>query len=470
MVTTRRSPRQIVREEVIDGRVAELLERVDQLFDFDESHDQSRSSTQRRDTPDFTEYVRENLKAHFEDEIIPAIPSSQGDGYIDETELRHELAKKALVGLKLSALRDGAERLGASLAGSRNSEDIAEVIASALGWDSEAVARFVLENDDDASDTNAHGVRLYPLAQDSAHPDEIESEAVKLIGRYIRVALARWYVFKDIKKSDDGVTLYGRYMSYKADVDPMMDNAVLRSVSRTEDVDAHVAPVRQVVEVGNVTVHAARAAVFAATSTLKQRTLGYVPHAGSNAERRDGAVHGSAEFLLNVLQNRIPDSDVSSVNPTVARFKFDNDEKPADANAPALTSVRFDGNHILDSAQACRLIVEEGRPVAVIAFRMHLRYPASGVDPAAKRDGVFPVTISLESDHVRIVTGLGNDPVESWRAHEKVKAAVTAEMTEGHREGALDDILTRMRELASSTERISQPKILAPWHEKPSPE
>lgn len=59
--------------------------------------------------------------------------------------------------------------------------------------------------------------------------------------------------------------------------------------------------------------------------------------------------------------------------------------------------------------------------MAVIAFRMHLRYPASGVDPAAKRDGVFPVTISLESDHVRIVTGLGNDPVESWRAHEKLK-------------------------------------------------
>lgn len=455
MTVSRKTPRRIVKDEVVDEQVSELLRRVDAIMNFGE---QEGASAESVSTPDFTALLREDLKAHFEDEIIPAIPKAHGGGYIDETELRHELAKKALVGLKLSRLREGAQDIGAPLAGAKTSEGIAAAIAKALDWDDEAVAKFVLEHEEEPTNNSGHGARLYSLADDTITADKIEVAIQRLLGRYIRVGLAKWYVFDGLSRTDDGVRLFGKFMSYSADIDPTKDHAALRSVSKIEDVAVTVSPSARGVEVDNVGVTAAKAAVFAASSVLNHQTLGYVPNAGSDAERVVGKVHGSAEFLLSVLQDRLADAGVDSVNPTVARFKLDSVSELANDETPALKAVRFEGNHILDSVAACRFIVEDGRSLANIALRMHLSL-ANGA--GEERRSSFPVKIALESDHVQVVTGLGDDPIGSRRAHDIVKAAVWAEMTHGHPENStLDSLFRRMTARVSDGASIDEASIL----------
>ncbi|MCZ9633412.1 hypothetical protein [Rhodococcus sp. BH5] len=455
LAVTRKTQRQIIKEEVIDDRVSTLLKRVDALMNFDEGID---GTPERPHTPDFTKLLKEELKAHFEDEIIPAIPNASGGGYIDETELRHELAKKALVGLKLSQLREGAEEIGAPLVGVRTSEDVAAAIAKALHWDDEAVAKFVLENEEEPTDNSGHATRLYPLTDDTADVDEISEAIARLMGRYIRVGLARWYVFDNLSRTSDAVSLFGKFMSYSADIDPTKDRASLRTVPKIEDVNATVVPARGVVEVSKAAVSAARAAVFAASAVLNQPTLGYVPNTGSGADLVSGKVHGSAEFLLSVLHDRLPQVGISSINPTVARFKLDSTGDSMNDDSPALKAVRFEGNHIFDSAAACRFLVEEGRPLANISFRMHLSFSDT---EATKQYSSFPVKIALESDHVQVVTGLGNNPQESRRAHDIVKAAVWAQVRNGHPEDStLDQLVKRMKERASEAEPYDKATIL----------
>jgi hypothetical protein len=461
MVATRRTPQQIVREENIDSRISEVLERADDIIDVDRPElSETLDVRQRTRTPDFRDLLRADLKTYLEDEVIPAVPAASGGGYIDETELRHELAKKALVGLKLSQLRDGAEVLGAPLVGARTLEEVAAVVAKALSWDPEAVAQFVLEHEEEPTENNAHGVRLYPLAEDSAPLDEIEEEVRRFTGRYIRVGVARWYVFDDVNRLPDGLKVFGKYMSYTADIDPTKDYAVLRSVPKVDNVEALIVPSEKIVEVGNVSIRAAKAAVLAATAVLRQHTLGYVPNAGSGAVPVGGQIHGSAAFLLSLLQDRLLGAGVESVNPTVARFKFDHtDSTSTEDDAPRLKAVRFEGNHILDSVAACRFIVQEGRPLANIAFRMYL----SIADVSGNvRQSSFPVKIALESDHVQVITGHGSDPISSRHAHGIVVRAVQAEMTNGRPEDStLDELISRMATLASGDEPSRAANVLS---------
>ena len=457
MVISRRTGRQIMKDEVLDERVSQFLNRVDTLMGFGNSDGDEQ--VQPRRTPDITERLRQKLKAHFEDEIVPAIPS-EGGGYIDETELNHELAKKALIGLKLSRLREGSHEIGAQVTGARTAEDYAAAIAKALEWDDEAVADFVLQHEEEPTDNSGHGVRLYALDSKTVDDaDQIESAIQALMGRYIRVGIARWYVFDDLQRLDDSISLYGKYMAYNADVDATKTQATLRSIPKIQIVVATIVSSRSVVEVSNVPVNAARAAVFAASAVLGHEMLGHVPNADSDAERVSGKVHGSAEFLLSVLQDRLPNAGVKSVNPTIARFKMDTRSSPNGANIPTLKAVRFEGTHILDSVPACRFIAEEGRPLASISFSMGVQFvDIEGFTITSS----FPVKISLESDHVQIVTGLGNDPIRSKEAHGIVTSAVWDQVVSGLPEpSSLNQLIQRMEERAASGEISDRATILS---------
>lgn len=459
MAITRRTPRSILREEVIDKRVTELLDRVNSLAgNALESGVVDRPAGHLR-TPDFSHLIRNDLKSYFEDEVILAIPESDG-GSIDAIELDHELAKKALVGLKLSRLKEGAKEIGAPLTGAKTSEEVAAAVARTLNWDSAAVAKFILEHEEEPSESNAaHGARVYPLEADRIHTAETINAAVQtLVGRYIRVGVARWYVFDDVNFVGETTNVSGTFMWYTAEVDPTKDHAALHSVPRSDSVTASIVPYRNVIEVGNVSVRTAKAAVYALTSALLQPKLGYIPHTGSGSERVDGTVHGTVEFLLSILQDRLPRAGVLSVNPTVARFKFDSTEDSTDANRPHLKAVRFEGSHILDSVPACQLIVSEGRPLAAISFRMILDVSEEDL---GKSFSSFPVKISLEGDHVQVVTGLGDDPINSNRAYEIVRDAVLAEIEEGRPDySSLDQLVERITERAVTGESSEKASIL----------
>jgi hypothetical protein len=453
MAVTRKSPKPIMRGEELERRISDLVDHVQQASNAFESEDRK-----DRATPDFSEFLERDLRQYFEDEVIPAIPSRDGGNLIDETELRHEVTKKALVGLKLSALRQAARDLGAAAPANARSEDLAESVARALGWDADAVAQFILDHEEEPTEGHAHVSRLFGLTPEFPSAVDVESTILSYMGRYIRVGLARWYVFVDSAHTDYGVQLFGKYMSYTTDVEQAEDRVGLRPVSRIDDVAAHLMPERGVVEVGDSSARAARAAVFAATAVLGHRPLDYVPHAATAVDPVLGQVHGTSLFLLSILQNRIPASGVERLNLTVARFKLDS-SAPSDDDKPTLKAVRFEGSHLLDSSQACRLIVD-GRPLANIAFRLTLKRSVSA-DSTAKPTSSFPVKIAIEPDHVHVTTGLGDDPLESRRVHEIVKDAVWSEMANGHQEWELYKLVQRMTERAESDEPSTAPSVLS---------
>lgn len=454
MALSRRSPRHILKDEVIDDRILRLLDRADEVMDFPAGSQVSRS------TPDFTDLLREQLREHFEDEIIPAIPNAKDSGYIEETELRHELAKKALVGLKLSRLREAGEAVGARLAGANTSEELAARIAKALDWDSEAVAKFVLAHEEEPTDNSGHVSRLYSFANELPGIDEVGATIERVIGRYIRVGVARWYAFEKVDRTEEGIRLYGKFMSYSADVDPVVERASLRAVPKIQDVNSTIVPAEALVEIGKSAANAAKAAVFAASTLLNNPVLNFVPNASTGSDASAGEIHGSAEFLLSVLHDRLPSLGATSINPTIARFRLDSQKGADDEDSPTLKAVHFEGNHIFDSVAACKFLVGEGRPLANISFRM--RFPVTSAEGLV-RFGLFPVKIALASDHIQVTTGLGDDPAASGLAHQVVKSAVWAQVKEANPSGSkLEQLVDRMKARATEVEGSGQATILKP--------
>lgn len=454
MAPTRKSPNLVMRDDVLNENVNKLFSLVSEI-----SEQFTPESDEVITTPDFSDLLKNDFRKYLEDEIIPAVPLGSND-WIDETELRHEVAKKALLGLKLSALRRGAQDLMENLSSSRySSEDLAEVVAKSLGWDPDAVAQFVLDHEEEPTTNRAHSSRVYALSPESDVSVDIESEISQYLGRYIRVGVAQWYAFTDLQHTDSGVRVYGRYMSYTTDVAEVESKVKLLPVQSFTDMAVDISPKNRIVEVNDSTVRAAKAAVFAATAAFGEHTLDYVPNAGSEASRIKGQVHGSSLFLLNILENRITNHLLTGLNLTVARFKFDNSETN-DSSKPALTAVRFEGSHLLDSVQACRFIVVDGRPLANISFRLSLRRSDSG-DQTSKSTSTFPVKISIERDHVHVTTGLGDDPLRAPEAHALVKRAVQAEIVDGHDPSDLEELVFRMAKRAEATQPSDRPSMLS---------
>nr|WP_090281492.1 hypothetical protein [Mycolicibacterium komanii] len=435
-----------------------LQERVDEFFEnlLDSSRRLQPSPDGPRSTPDFSQLLRDDLRRYFEDEVIPAVPSPSG-GLVDETELRHEVAKKALIGLRVSALKRGAEELGAQSVGKR-AEDWAEAIAKALDWDPDAVAKFVLDHEEDPTQEVSHSSRLFVL-DSSARTDEIESEVGKYLGRYIRVAVAQWYIFTDSQRTGlHSIKIFGKHMSYTTGLEQMLDRVELRPIPKIEEVAVEIHSSIGAVEVDNASARGAKAATFAAAAALNLHMRDYVPNTGSEDSRVKGQTHGSSLFFLDLLENLLPQYGMNTLNLMVARFKFDNSD-PISSEKPALKAVRFEGNHLLDSSQACRFIAIDGRPLANISLRVTVPRSDDG-SGSIKTTSSFPIKISIEQDHVQVTTGLGDDPLRSGDVHDRVKDAVWSEILKGQ-DGDIGPLLRRMVERAESTEQSDRPSMLS---------
>ena len=223
-----------------------------------------------------------------EDEFIPAVETD--DDRIQPSDLDHELIKKALVSLKLKGLRKVAEQEELNRSGSL--EDLAVAIARKYRWNEAQIARLVLENEPAPDAARSFVTRLYPL---SSEPDVDHAlhRVSGFIGRYIRIGIARWFVFDDAASADGGFNLVGTYKAFAAQIADENDiPTVERIAGREGQVTARVAstPVVHMTGANSVEAHAARAAIEAAT---KIEFRGYLP-----VYPLDDAIDISPETLL----------------------------------------------------------------------------------------------------------------------------------------------------------------------------
>jgi hypothetical protein len=362
------------------------------------------------DKPDITDLLRNEIVSALEDEVMPATEAVSEHGILD-WELQREVAKKALVGLKLHKLKELAAEMRLDKRG--RSEEIADRIARRYRYDEQQIAQLILDNEEEPEPDRGHVDRIFPLAE-APNVESVETRLEPIIGRYVRVGVARWFVFEDLRRSGTRLRLRGALRTYRTfvtseetEVEGEAPVAVARlNASPSEaSVELELVDGLKTLRVRSTAPAPARAASMALAVATECRRLGHLPFAAGGFEGPLGTFAQSTIFMLDFVYERLAKAGVHDRNLTVARFeieKRDGSASTAEEERPTLREVRFEGDHLLDSATACRLIATEGRALIDLSVRVSIR---SHDDELVR----FPVRLGLASirhqGEVRVVFG-----------------------------------------------------------------
>ena len=411
--------------------------------------------TTRTDKADITPYLREELQQALEDEVLPAV-SAGTERVIRDWELQREVAKKALVGLRLSTLRRLAQEHVLDKRG--RSEDVAERLARAYKFDETAIARLVLDNEEEPEPERGHTDRLFPLAA-TLDLDAVHQKLERVTDRYIRVGVARWFVFEDLQRSERSLLLTGKLRSYKAFVSSETATPHLGATPSESDVRLRVYDGHRLVRIRGNTTATSRAGMRALEIVTGVSALGYLPVGRAAAKGRLASIDERTALMLDVVYNRLAGAGVRNPNLTVARFQMSEGGTRArgeESDRPAVRAVRFEGDHLLDSAAACHLIAREGRALTDLSLLVSLNATNSG-DEAR-----FPVRIALDRDHGIVVTGFGRErPEASAELHRSLVGVLEDAVNRGIKDPeTLETLIARIYERASSDGPVGQADIL----------
>jgi hypothetical protein len=205
----------------------------------------------------------------------------------------------------------------------------------------------------------------------------------------------------------------------------------------------------------------ASAAVNALRSALRLQPLGRVLYKAEAVEGAADTFALQSLFILDVLANRLREEGLVAPNLTVARFKVGDtaveDDADEDVRRPTLRAVRFEGDHLLDSATACKLLAEEGR--ALVDIAMHFDVPASDAGAAAAS---FPARVAVDADHALVMTSFGTRrPELSVGLQRTLVEVVAAELRDGVLDAArLAQLCGRILERARTEGPIKRADML----------
>ncbi|MEX1009024.1 MAG: hypothetical protein WD271_14425 [Acidimicrobiia bacterium] len=390
------------------------------------------------------------LRDVLEDEIVPA--TELEDAKILPVELDHEVIKKALIGLKLETLKRVAER--SALEGTGNAESLATRIAESYAWNREEIARLILASEDEPAVERAHVDRLYAL-YDSPPLDYVYERLRYVLGRYIRIGVARWFVFEELESVTGQLTLRGTLRAYNATVTEVEANpTVVGTPARDHRIELLVDN-SPLLHVRHGSANESSAAVRALEIATRIQVLGK-PTLGAGASAALATLAPASLFMLDLLTTRFGTAGLHNKNMTVARFQVDDDDRGEEPESrPRLRAVRFEGAHLLDSAAACKLLADEGRALVDMSITVRSALRADG------ETGRFPVRVAIERDHVLAMTGFGTLPGLSFGVHAAVVDAVTEELGDGLADvNALAELATKIEERARSTVPIEEADML----------
>lgn len=422
----RTSPREVLPSEDVSAQIRELMDYAAEAGRRLRDRPGAQVYTESPNKPNADDLLFEGLRSVLEDEILPA--GQLRDGKIDEREVAREVVKKALIGLKLEQLREAARKMNVSSVG--NLEEIATRVASAYSWNEQEIARLILDFEDQLTGERATVDRLFPL---SGLPD-LDYAAARLdivTGRYVRVGVARWFVFDDIFVDEDDTTgdvaevvVGGSFRYYNASVNEFEKEPTLSATPSSREALAYItaSPVLRIRR-GNITT--ARAAVRALMSAARIEPKGYVV-AGSVSP----ALDANSEFMLDLVYTRLREMGFGNPNLTVARFrvgetKGEEEGSPAPGSKPVLKAIRFEGSHLLDSVQACQLLALDNRPLVELSLLADYRSRERNMA------GRFHLRISIDTDHVQLSTSYGDSPELSLVAHDALVEAARREIENG---------------------------------------
>lgn len=451
-----RRARAVLHAEELDAAIAELLdygrERGERLRALGGGEREPLTPS-----PDVSPLLAEELRSALEDEVVPAVETEANSGIV-QWELDRELAKKALVGLKLPMLRELARERSLETTG--GSEELAARIARAYRWDEEAIARLVLEHEPEPTPERGHVDRLFPLGE-VPNLDVVERRLGYVAGRYIRVGVARWFVFEDATITDQSITVTGTVRAYRASVDTLAEEPALAATPSEASAELMVRSDHPFLVARRCSAQVARAAVKALRTAVGVRPVGQIAYGRGPLEGAAARFASESLFTLDVLANRVRQAGFAPPNLTVARFKVG--ETPVEVDTedevvrrPALRAVRFEGEHLLDSAVACKLLAEEGRALVDVAMRIDV------ATEDASTTAAFSARLALEADHALVMTSFGTRrPELSVRVQRALVDAVGTELKDGFADRSrLAQLCERILERARSEVPVTRADLL----------
>jgi hypothetical protein len=416
-----------------------------------------------RDVEEFIAAARRALEEEFAVAAEVAAPAEAGENFIRETERDIEIAKRALVRLKLPQLRRLADDVG--LTGRGNQEGLVDRIAREYEDDPAEVARLVLRYEEARAERGIID-RIYAVRQPMLDARAAATRFQNLSGRYIKVGIARWFVFNRARTDEHGFWLEGLYRSYSADAKREGEDFELVSVPSDAAVTARIRPEQDFVEVRSHGDAESRAIVRAIQWGTRLRVAERFP---LNVTVPSGPLmtwDPRSIFMLHFLDRRLPDAGVRILNLTSARFETAAAQRGF-SRRPAVQSVALHGQHLLSSKAASELLAD-GRALVELSLDVLFH-------PTAQTEIVLPIRVALTPDHLSLLTGFGAEsPEVAAEMHREILRRLRAELSKGVEvDERLEDLANRIMARAKSNEPVPRADIFAPpedWSPDPMPD
>ena len=443
----------IVPSEEVLGRLNELADEVAAR-----GHDAGERALAQEDLvrrlrqrPRFRDQFLDEARRALEDEIDLAVPTA-GEQQIDQSEVDREVAKKALARLKLPQLRRIAETRNLDPRGKE--EEVIDRIVRAYDVDSSEIARLVLTNEE-AREERGVADRVYPIFDDSIDLDVAEERLRLFVGRYIRTGIARWFVFEELEHHAEYAFLHGVFRTYRVDPVGEDEEFTLNAAATAANVRVRIDRGGRFVVARSGGATEARSGVTAVAKVLGLRLLGALPIETRAHEGHLMHWDHRSVFVVGFLQRELDRDGISIFNLTSAQFE--TGEAPSDDVArPSVRSVKFEGAHLLSSIPACELLVE-GRGLVGISALVRFQ-------PNPDESFLVPLRLSLERDHLVVLTGFGTNRPELARDVQRivVQRLIKALGEPLKNEADLENLARRIAGRARATEPVETADIFGP--------
>jgi hypothetical protein len=353
---------------------------------------------------DLIEAARAQLEALLSSETH--VLHDAGDGLeIPQAERDREVAKSALMQLQIKAMRELAQ--DAELAPLRDPEALAELIVRKYNADGPTIAELVLRYSKPDVE-RGYATRLVPLSE-TIDLDVARAAVSDLQGRYLRVGVAAWVIFKQTRGADGRLSVSADMRYYAVRPQREGDDHEIAAVKRTHPIDLHVRHGSAWAEVeGRSTTDMRRLRGVLRSATGIRPALALNP----GVPAREGEVAGwdaHTVRMLHLLEVGLRDAHIDYENFSHAHFSSAGIQD-ADPQRPSIIGIQLQGQHVLADPTACRLVTQ-GQTLAAVDVRVRWREDLQGTA------FYTTVRIGLAADHAFVLTAYADDNKRARRLH-----------------------------------------------------
>ncbi len=332
---------------------------------------------------------------------IALITPPDQDGDIPETERDREVAKRALVRLRITQLRQLADENDIEEIGTI--EQLADRLAASAADDAAAVAEMVINQELPAHE---HGLTTTLVAlKENPELPRLAERLKRLQGNFARVGVARWFICSEVTSSTTEVVARGKLKYYR--VNPKLEYERYDLASDPGEADAIIVTRfgRRWLEVSTrlrgdtsaLSILASRVASFGL-----DRPLPLALHLADPNELHQWARR--SVVMLGLLAQDLSHDGIELTNVAVAQFETTGDDSIG-TNTPAVRNVRVGGQHLISHRQICELLVA-GRAFSQVTGSVRVTLSSQEIV-------VVPFRAELSADDATVFTGFTQTTNES---------------------------------------------------------